>query len=34
MTGTIPLEANCGANNLTASSLKPLNTSGVSIGFK
>src|SRR3974390_2856711 len=32
ITGTIPAAANCGANNFTASSLQPLNTSGVSIG--
>src|SRR6185312_15075109 len=34
ITGTIPAEANCGANCLTASSENPLKTSGVSIGFK
>ena len=32
MTGTIPAAANSGAKRRTVSSLKPLNTSGVSIG--
>ena len=34
MTGMIPASANCGANIFTASSVKPLKTSGVSIGFR
>src|SRR3954452_10130797 len=33
MTGTIPAAANCGANCRTASSEKPLKTSGASMGF-
>ena len=34
ITGTMPAAANCGANCFTVSSLKPLNTIGVSIGFR